>query len=284
MATSWNHFSKPSCTTSWVCVYMCHTHFKYYFLVFAHLGVLLISAKNISNSAYLKVDLISSKGNRGRWGTWWGWRRWRLSGRILLLSKIPAEEWWGRRREVSTFFSGTFPLLPEQIIWWFFLSRWKSSLWKLVWRQLLIYLVIYFSISLLYRFSPLISSSSDVWNFQMRAPPAGQPRVQERRFESGPKEWLCFHIVRFQWPASELYSQSKARGVWWALTSSTTVWKGKYRRKGWSMIPFGSNCLPPISIWYIGGGMAAHRRTFATYLPSGFLCLSRCQTVNITDF
>jgi len=31
------------------------------------------------------------------------------------------------------------------------LLRWKSSLWKLVWRQLLIYLVIYFSISLLYR-------------------------------------------------------------------------------------------------------------------------------------
>ena len=29
--------------------------------------------------------------------------------------------------------------------------RWKSSLWKLVWRQLLVYLVIYFSISLLYR-------------------------------------------------------------------------------------------------------------------------------------
>ena len=29
-----------------------------------------------------------------------------------------------------------------------------------------------------------------------------------------------------------------------------------------------------------GGGMASHWRTFATNLPSWFLCLSRCQTVN----
>ena len=29
-----------------------------------------------------------------------------------------------------------------------------------------------------------------------------------------------------------------------------------------------------------GGGMASHRRTFATNLPPWFLCLSRCQTVN----
>ena len=39
-----------------LCIYVSYT-LKYYFLVFAH----LISIKNISNSAYLKVDLIFFK-------------------------------------------------------------------------------------------------------------------------------------------------------------------------------------------------------------------------------
>ena len=49
-------------------------------------------------------------------------------------------------------------------------------------------------------------------NFQSSAAQPGESRVQERRIETG-GGWLCFHIVRFQWSASELYCQSKARGV-----------------------------------------------------------------------
>ena len=49
--------------------------------------------------------------------------------------------------------------------------RWRASLWKTVWRELLIYLLLYLAISLIYRFYSTISSgSSQNLRFLLMAP------------------------------------------------------------------------------------------------------------------